>query len=234
MESLLIFAKPPVLGKVKTRLAQERGNVEAVILYSAFMKDTARICQMWRRNKNGSDPNRRLVLCVADQIEDPFLTELARIGGAKLMRQAEGDLGDRLAAAFDQEFSRGARAVCAVGGDSPTMPSHLIELAFRALLWERVVMGPTFDGGYWLIGANRPAPDIFSNIPWSTPAVTMRTLSKLRQQSIEANLLPFWYDIDSAVDLEKLAWHLRAIRERDPSIGTATWNALQRIGIIRE
>ena len=234
MESLLIFAKPPVLGKVKTRLAQERGHHDAVVLYAAFLKDTLRLCQSWRRNKNGSDPNRRLVFCVADQIEDPFITEMARLGGAKLLRQAEGDLGERLANAFEHEFSRGARAVCAVGGDSPTMPVHLLEQAFRALLWERVVMGPTFDGGYWLIGAKRPAPEMFSNIPWSTPAVTMKTLSKLRQQKVESNLLPFWYDVDSAVDLEKLAWHLRAIRESDEDIGQATWGALQRIGIIRE
>lgn len=234
MESLLIFAKPPVMGKVKTRLAAERGEKEALILYTAFLQDTASLCAGWRTSSAGADPNRRLVLCVADQIEDPLMVDLARVGGARLMLQTDGDLGERLTNAFQQEFDRGARAVCAVGGDSPTLPGYLLDQAFRCLFWERVVIGPTFDGGYWLVGAQRPAPDIFSQIPWSTPAVTMRTLAKLQKQNVTGALLPFWYDVDSAFDLEKLAWHLKATRQKDPQVGTATWKALSQIGIVRE
>ncbi len=222
------------MGKVKTRLAAERGDKDAVILYSAFLQDTAAICAAWQSQKFGVDPNRRLVLCVADQIEDPLMVDVARKGGARIILQSEGDLGERLTAAFQDEFDRGARSVCAVGGDSPTLPSHLIEHAFRALQWERVVIGPTFDGGYWLVGAQRPAPEIFSQIPWSTAAVTLRTLAKLRKQNVDGALLPFWYDIDSASDLERLAWHLTACRSREPSVGAATWKALKTIGIIRE
>ena len=121
--------------------------------------------------------------------------------------------------------------MCAVGSDSPTLPLHLVDEAFRALVWERAVLGPTFDGGYWLVGATRPAPDMFTNIPWSTSAVLEKTVSALRAAGIEPALLSFWYDIDEAADLDRLVWHARAIRKRKPDALSSTWSALERIGL---
>lgn len=232
MESLVLFARSPVLGRVKTRLAKERGDSEALLLYTSFLLDTADACRRWRENKVAADQNRRLVLFVTPGYDDPILSEVCRRSGARPVVQPEGDLGERLAFAFEHEFSRGARAVCAVGSDSPTLPAHLLDHAFRALLWERAVFGPTFDGGYWLVGAQRPAPDLFSGIPWSTPSVLQRTLAQLRAQDVEGHLLPFWYDIDEAADLEKLVWHLRNLRATAPEAGAHSWRALTRIGLV--
>jgi rSAM/selenodomain-associated transferase 1 len=234
MESLLVFVKAPVAGRVKTRLAAERGIEAATLLASAFLDDTAALVARWRAERTGVDPNRNLVFVCAPDAEDPVLARAAKIAGGRTSVQVAGDLGARLRAAFDAEFRRGARAVCAIGMDSPTLPLHLIDHAFRALEWERVVLGPTFDGGYWLVGAQRPAPDLFTDIPWSTHAVLARTLQQLKRQSVEPALLPFWYDVDEAADLERLVWHVRALRERDPTLAPSTWNALVRIGLIRQ
>jgi rSAM/selenodomain-associated transferase 1 len=219
---------------VKTRLASERGDRDALLLYTGFLLDSAETCRRWHTNRVASDPNRRLVIYVDPGPDDPVLAEVARRAGGRLVAQPEGDLGDRLRFIFDEEFGRGARAVCAVGSDSPTLPAHMIDHAFRALAWERVALGPTFDGGYWLVGAQRPAPDLFSNIPWSTPEVLQRTLTLLRGQGLEGHLLPFWYDIDEDKDLERLVWHVRALRAAQPGALPNTWDALVRTGLVRD
>src|SRR5687768_7766700 len=130
METLVLFAKAPVLGTVKTRLAKERGAEEALLLYTAFLVDVADQCAAWRAEKVAVDQNRRLCLYASPDADDPVLAEVARRSGARTERQADGDLGMRLRACFDAEFQRGARSVCVIGSDSPTLPLHLIDEAF--------------------------------------------------------------------------------------------------------
>ncbi len=233
METLIVFAKAPVLGSVKTRLAKERTAHEALVLYAGFLMDIAATCARWRGEKIAVDQNRRLVVYAAPDADDPVMAEFARRAGAATAVQVEGDLGQKLKAAFEAEFQRGARAVCAIGADSPTLPVGMLDEAFRALLWERAVLGPTFDGGYWLVGAQRPAPDLFTDIPWSSPSVLARTLGRLRAQQVEGHLLPFWYDIDEAVDLERLVWHVKTLREKDDTALPNTWAALVEIGLVK-
>jgi rSAM/selenodomain-associated transferase 1 len=231
METLVLFAKAPIAGSTKTRLARERGDRDAVLLSAGFLLDTVELCARWRCERTAVDQNRRVVLYASPHVEDPLLAEAARRAGARLEVQQGADLGARLRHAFEAEYERGARAVCAIGADSPSLPLHLLDEAFRALAWERVVIGPTFDGGYWLIGAQRPAPDLFTDVPWSTPAVVPRTVNRLRATGIEPHLLPFWYDIDEAADLERLVWHAGSVRARSPEKLSATWQALERIGL---
>ncbi len=240
METLILFAKAPLYGKTKTRLAKERGDDAALRLSLGFLVDTARLCGRWRKEHGGAvDANRRLAFYVDPAVEDPILVDLAFQAGARLERQQGADLGERLHHAFDAELARGARAVCAIGADSPTLPLHLLDHAFRALLFERVILGPTFDGGYWLVGAQRPQPNLFMGIPWSTAAVLPRTAALLEAQGISPHLLPFWYDVDEAADLERLVWHLRAVRAEnsrhgEPATGDATWQSLIDIGLVHD
>jgi rSAM/selenodomain-associated transferase 1 len=233
METLVLFAKAPLAGASKTRLARERNNQDALTLTTGFLFDVADTCARWRGEKVAVDQNRRVALYATPGIDDPVLAEAARRAGARLETQQGDDLGARLRSAFEAEFDRGARAVCAIGADSPTLPLHLLDEAFRALVWERVVLGPAFDGGYWLIGSQRPAPDLFSGVPWSTQGVLAHTIGKLKQLAIEPHLLPFWYDVDEATDLELLVWHARALRAKAPSALPSTWDALFRIGLLR-
>lgn len=230
MESLVVFAKKPALGCVKTRLVPRVGEAGALLLYTAFLRDTLATCTSWRAQSVAADPNRRLVLYVTPDDDNPIFAECVRESGARLCVQPEGDLGVRLETIFEQEFSRGARAVCAVGTDSPTLPQHLLEHAFRALCWERVALGPTFDGGYWLVGAQRPAPDLFRGIPWSTQDVMPATVGRLAHEGIVPALLPFWYDIDDEAGLRHLQWHLPTL---DPqgALGRHTRAALQELGL---
>ena len=234
MESLVLFTKAPARGRVKTRLANARGETDAVKLYNGFLGDTVDTATEWKNASVPSDPNRRLVIACDPDINDPIYAELARRSGGKLIAQEGDGLGARLQHMFDEEFARGARAVCAIGTDSPTLPAYLLDDAFRALLFERVALGPTFDGGYWLVGAQRPAPDLFNDIPWSTAAVLATTLQRLAREDVGAHLLPFWYDVDVAEDLERLVWHAREIRGRMPTALAHTWQALIDIGLIRE
>lgn len=232
METLVLFAKAPLSGTTKTRLARERSDRDALLLTAGFLFDIADMCARWRGQHVAVDQNRRVALYASPGVDDPVLAEAARRAGARLEQQQGDDLGARLRHAFDSEFERGARAVCAIGADSPTLPLHLLDEAFRALVWERVVLGPTFDGGYWLVGCQRPAPDLFIGVPWSTPAVLAHTLGKLKQSGIEPQLLPFWYDVDVAADLERLVWHARAVRAKHAEALPATWDALSKIGLV--
>ena len=228
MESLVVFARQPVAGDVKTRLAESIGHDAAVALYCAFLEDTAATCAQWRTQTAAGDPNRRLVLAVDPSVEDPILVEIARRGGMHLAEQGGGDLGDRLGRAMESEFSRGARAVCVIGSDSPTLPRFHLDQAFRALLFERVVFGPSFDGGYWLVGATRPAPDLFGGIPWSKPNTLDESLRNLRAQGLHAHLLPYWFDIDTLDDVAKLATQLVSARDERPNAFAATYAALAK------
>lgn len=232
METLVLFARAPVAGATKNKLARERGERDAAVLAAGFLLDTVELCARWRTEKVAVDQNRRVVLYASSDVDDPVLAEAARRAGARLEAQAGNDLGERLRRAFDVEYERGARAVCAIGADSPTLPLHLLDEAFRALVWERVVVGPTFDGGYWLLGAQRPAPDLFTDVPWTTPAAVPHALNKMRVAGVEPHLLPFWYDVDEAADLERLVWHTRALRQSHPGDLASTWRALEQIGLV--
>ncbi len=232
MESLVVFARQPVAGAVKTRLAETIGDAAAVQLYCGFLEDTVTTCASWRKQTVGADPNRRLVFAVDPSADDPLIAELARRGGMHVVEQGEGDLGDRLQRAMDAEFSRGARAVCVIGSDAPTLPRSHLDHAFRALHFEPAVFGPSFDGGYWLVGAQRPAPDLFTNIPWSSEDTLDASLRHLRGSKTLGHLLPYWYDVDDAADLKRLVTQVVADRYERPGAHAATYAALVACGQI--
>lgn len=226
MESLVVFARQPVAGAVKTRLAESIGDAAAVQLYCGFLEDTVTTCANWRKQTVGADPNRRLVFAVDPSADDPLIAELARRGGMHVVEQGEGDLGDRLKRAMDAEFARGARSVCVIGSDAPTLPRSHLDHAFRALHFEPAVFGPSFDGGYWLVGAQRPAPDLFTSIPWSSDLTLDASLRHLRRSKTHGHLLPYWYDVDDAPDLKRLVTQVVADRYERPDAHAATYQAL--------
>ncbi len=168
----------------------------------------------------------------AHDVEHPLLREAARRAGARIEEQRGAGPAARLQHAFDLEYEHGARAACAIGGDCPTLPPYLLDEAFRALVWERVVLGPTFQGGCWLLGAQRPAPELFSEAPWSEPAALTHAVDRARAAGAPPHLLPFWYDVTVAADLERLSWHARALRARSPGAVPETWRALATLGLV--
>lgn len=217
--SLVIFARVPAPGQVKTRLARRVGDEAAAALYAAFLDDVCRLsCPVAGRR----------VLCEAGELPSTALT--ARAAGHAMTHalQGGGDLGARMDRALTLELA-GARAVCVIGSDSPTLPPALVEQAFAELETKEVVLGPSTDGGYWLIGARRPAPELFAHMPWGTQAVLPETLRRLAALGRPTAVLPFFYDVDDEDDLELLGAHLQLL---DPAVAPATRRALAGLGLL--
>ena len=163
VDCLGVLAKYWEPGKVKTRLAQSLGNEKAARIYEAFVAATiARL--------SGVEASHLLAYSPAnEQTREAFST--AGTHGWSLVAQTEGDLGERMAGFFASQFQAGAERVVLLGTDSPNVPLIEVQEAFEHLKTSEVVLGPTEDGGYYLVGAAKKVPPIFSEIPWSTPDV---------------------------------------------------------------
>lgn len=199
-ERLIVFAKAPVPGSVKTRLSPPLDPEAAAALYEACLRDAVEAAQRSGvpfRLRYQDDPGAR--------------AHLARIfPEAPLRAQGTGNLGERMGRALDAGFGEGAGAVVVVGSDGPRLPEGRLRLAFRRLArGHDVVFGPTDDGGYYLVGVTRtawPAARVlFDDIPWSTGDVLSRTLERASAAGLSATLLPLWHDIDRVADLAPAA-----------------------------
>jgi rSAM/selenodomain-associated transferase 1 len=207
MDTLVVFARAPELGKVKTRLGARIGDAAALALHRAFVDDACGLA---------AATVKRRVLAVAG--EPSTLAEVAARHGMILEQQGEGDLGKRMDAAIEAHAAYGP--VCILGSDAPSLPPELVRDAFHRLASQDFVLGPSMDGGYWLIGARIRAPELFERMEWSTPSVLPETLRRLADR--RASLLPFWYDVDEADDLTLLASHLDMLpRELAPATRAA-------------
>lgn len=212
MEALVIFAKTPHPGTVKTRLAQTIGDDAACQLYRGMLEDTVRLGLEWQGART-ADPNRRVCLQYAGDAPDELRALAARWGIRAEPQVGEG-LGARMANALDQAFESGARSACVIGTDCPHIPMAALEMAFRSMRFEPATLGPTFDGGYWLVGSARPRPDLFDGIVFSTPTVMAQTLALLAAQNVAPHLLEFLYDVDTIDDVDRLVWHLYTLAQR--------------------
>ena len=210
---LVVFARAPVAGRVKTRLYQPRDGEaagltaeQAAAVYAAFIAD---VCAGGVRS---GIARRRLY--VAGDVTHPHLVQVARESGFTICAQQGADLGDRMSAAIDAELSAGASSVVLVGTDSPTLPASYLQRAADFLAGAAdVVLGPAADGGYYLIGARHPIPTVFAaGMAWGTAQVLPATLQRLHELAAagtQVALLPFFYDVDTPSDLRLLASHLR-------------------------
>lgn len=217
-ETLVMFVRDPEAGPVKTRLAAALGVGGAAALYRAF---TADLCA-------ALSPRFTLVLACAPGAGGRYFARLARRFGVGLVEQGDGDLGARMRRVARAVLAGASRAVL-IGSDVPTLPPERIAAAFTALRRVRVTLGPSLDGGYYLLGVRRPLPDLFSRMPWGGDQVLRRTLARLRRARLRTYLLPWWYDVDTAADLALLRREL-ALRAalREPA-GARTRRALARL-----
>jgi rSAM/selenodomain-associated transferase 1 len=148
-----------------------------------------------------------------------YFAELSK-GRFRLTPQMDGDLGQRMASFFAEQFQAGAVASVLVGSDSPTLPLGYILQAFQELETADVVIGPSSDGGYYLIGCARRVPPLFEGIAWSTSLVLADTMAALRDPKWRLALLPPWYDVDTLDDWRMLQGHVAALRRAglDPDL----------------
>lgn len=187
---LVVFAREPVSGRVKTRLAEGIGARPAAEAYAALLDHTAAAV-------------RRVGVPWSVSVAEPSRPGWAARLAAEVEVQADGDLGQRMHACLVRWFSLGAQRVVIVGSDIARLsPAHL-ERALEALDRHPVVLGPATDGGFWLVGQRPPGFDCFSGVPWSTPdtlAATRRRLEALRVRWTEIDALP---DVDTTDDLRR-------------------------------
>ncbi len=196
--ALILFAKDPVAGQVKTRLSSLLDDPTVLSLYRHFLRDSIdKICSVAEADR---------FIGMASDPETGYFDEVARSHPVRLFVQKGRDLGERMRQAFEDRFKEGYERVVIIGSDSPTLPATYIE---QALLSEKeVVIGPSTDGGYYLIGMRAKVTDIFDGVAWGTDRVLSETLQALKDQRTEAELLPVWYDVDLPEDLRFLKTHL--------------------------
>lgn len=203
--AIVLYARVPRAGEVKTRLIPWLGDEGALRLHLALLEDSLRLLRAGARDA-GATP----FLAFSEPWEPGPEAECAALAaeaaGLQRRPQSGGDLGERLTRTFRDLTREGYRHVVVLGSDSPTLPDTILPSAFAALRGETgVVLGPTDDGGYYLVGSTRPVPPIFAGIPWSTTRVLDATLDAARRAGAPVVLLRRWYDIDTPADLERLA-----------------------------
>lgn len=195
---LLLFTRYAQAGQCKTRLVPVLGPQGAAKLQQRLTKRMVGEA-ITLRNEHVAD----LAVHYHGASEE---TMAAWLGPLSFYPQPEGDLGQRMAAAFISAFAEGAKAAILFGTDIPGLGSTILRQALTTLEDVPVVIGPTLDGGYYLIGltassATQALPLLFADIPWSTPLVLTTTRDRLRQAHLTFSLLPELGDIDSPEDL---------------------------------
>jgi hypothetical protein len=195
-EAIVVMAKEPRAGRVKTRLCPPLSPAAAADLHEAFVRDTlARLAGL----------DRPLILeALGPPAQTPRLAALARSFGVVLRAQSGVDLGSRMAAALGRGLAE-ARTVVLLGSDSPDLPPARVVRAFELLRGADLCVGPAEDGGYYLIGCRTVVPAVFdAAIPWGTARVLEATLQRAAAAGLRCELLDPWYDVDDADDLERL------------------------------
>jgi rSAM/selenodomain-associated transferase 1 len=191
-----IMAKAPRAGRVKTRLSPVLSPAAAAGLARCLLLDTV--------DRVGRIEHARPALVYTPRTARRFFARVAP--GFVLVPQRGGDLGRRLRSAFERLLGLGAGPVVVIGSDAPSVPTSVLERALEALHDRRtdVVLGPSQDGGYYLIGLRRPSAGLFAGVAWSTPAVLAQTLARARARRLRVTVLRRWWDVDTPRDLARL------------------------------
>jgi rSAM/selenodomain-associated transferase 1 len=198
--ALAVMAKAPRPGKVKTRLSPPLTLEQSAALNICFLRDTT-------RNIAGVCEGRKAASLVCyTPIGDEAAFDGILPSSFALIAQRGDAFGERLLAAAEDILAFGFEAVCLIDSDSPTMPAAALTQAVEELLkpGDRIVLGGSHDGGYYLIGLKRANAVPFERITWSTGSVYAETVERVREAALELVELPVWYDVDDAATLAVL------------------------------
>jgi len=198
--ALAVMTKAPQAGRVKTRLTPPLSSEEAAALNVCFLRDTTAAISR--------TANKKKALGLA--VYTPVGAEAAYFGilpdAFQLVPQRRDAFGDRLAAATEDLINLGFGSLCLINSDSPTVPDDTFSQAFDFLAGDddSVVLGPSDDGGYYLIGLKKLHHRLFEGIDWSTDRVLAQTIDAAREIGLPVHLLPTWYDVDDRATLSRL------------------------------
>lgn len=204
---IVVFGKYPEPGRVKTRLAASVGDVEAARVYADLFVQTLKTVDAGR---DGAET-------IVQYAPPGSVNAFRRWLGARrtYAAQCDGDLGERMLKAFEESTAAGIQQTILVGTDCPGLTPSLLRRAFAGQRRHDVVVGPATDGGYYLIGASRPHPELFRDIEWSTDTVLEQTIAACAEQGLTVARLECLRDIDTLADLEACAKDLKWKMRRD-------------------
>ncbi len=198
--ALAVMTKAPRAGKVKTRLTPPLTPEEAAALNICFLRDTTSaialtVAQGLARGVGVYTP-----------VGEEGAYENVLPSDFELVLQRGHLFGERLSAAMDDLFALGYSSICLIDSDSPTVPGRAYAQAARLLAQsgDRMVFGPSDDGGYYLIGLKQPHHRVFEEIDWSTELVAEQTIARAKEIGLAVELLPTWYDVDDRATLRRL------------------------------
>ena len=201
-KAVILFARDLILGQVKTRLSSLFDDETILRLYTCFVEDSL---EKIRQVDNadcfvGISPSN--ISGFFDGIED---------SDTRLFIQQGKDLGDKMRQAFVDRFSDGYKKVVIIGSDSPSLPVSYINQALNSD--KDLMLGPSTDGGYYLIAMTGKVSEVFDGITWGTEQVLDETLNRVKKAGVSLELLPVWYDVDFPEDLKFLKTHLELITQ---------------------
>ncbi len=217
----ILFVRGPSGGGVKTRLSSHLSGSERAALYAAFVADSAATLA-------ASQAERKVIAYAPASAEAEIRSLVEDAKGSLLyVPQPEGDLGHRLAHLMAWSRDQGASRTVLIGSDSPSLPPSHIDMALELLRERDLVIGPSTDGGYYLIGQSTADPAVFSGIDWSTGDVLEQTLAAAADSSLA--LVPPWYDVDTAPDAAFLRAHLEALHRAGELRAASSLEVLRRL-----
>lgn len=190
----IVMVKAPRAGEVKTRLVPPLSGAQAASVAACFAQDT--VAALRRVVPN-------VIVAYAPADGRAALEALLPPGNLSWLEQRGQDLGERLSTAVTHATSLGHSPVIVTGSDSPTLPSSFVESAIASLSARKsdIALGPTEDGGYYLVGLRQPAAGLFRNVAWSTPRAHQQTSQNAARLNLRVLDLPHWYDVDTFSDL---------------------------------
>jgi rSAM/selenodomain-associated transferase 1 len=213
--SLLLFAKEPRPGRVKTRLVPPLTPEEAASISAAFLEDLV--------GRLGRLPEVDFGVALPPE-DDPLALRRLHPGVRRWVSQGTGSLGERLQRTTAAEFAEGASTVTVIGSDHPNIPGDGIRRCLDAADRGRAGWIRTEDGGYAVLALPRCVPRIFEDVPWSTERVARTTLERARESDLVLEDMGLWYDVDRIEDLTRLACDL----DHDPDVCPRTRELLGR------
>ncbi len=190
-ESVILLAKAPLKGRVKTRLAAKVGSEKATQIYEELLKKTIRTIQKLKKKD--------VFIFYTPKGHKHFFSSYGRC-----FLQRGNNLGERMYNAIKRVFSLGYSRIVLIGSDIPGLKEELIEQAFNLLEINDIVIGPTEDGGYYLIAMKRPYRLVFKDIPWSTEQTFQVTVKRANSRGLRVGYTDTLVDIDTLTDYLRL------------------------------
>jgi uncharacterized protein len=210
-DRVVVFARAPERGRVKTRLAATVGAAEALAIYRKLAEDVTRAV--------ARGPWQLEIRCAPDEAVDVVADWLGVSG--RVVPQGSGSLGERMSRAMSDHFGAGPGRLVIIGTDCPEIDATVIREALTVLEDADVVFGPALDGGYYLVGSARHLPEIFCEVPWSAADTLAVSLDRARSANLTVRLLAPRRDIDTDADWR--AWvSVSSAADRQESSGGAT------------